>query len=67
MEYPKEPQFYTDKQQIIFTGDEKNSTLQSIDATLKRIESVLIELKNQSCVLGGQAPYQQKLKENSVN
>lgn len=67
MEYPKEPKFYSDKEQIVYMGDKKNNTLQSIDATLKRIESVLIELKNQSCVLGGQAPYQQKLKENSVN
>ncbi len=51
MEYPKEPKFYSDKEQIVYMGDKENSTLQSIDATLKRIESVLIELKNQSCVI----------------
>ena len=57
MEYPKEPKFYSDKEQIVYMGDKENSMFQSIDTTLKRIESVLIELKNQSCVLGGQVPY----------
>ncbi len=49
MEYPKEPQFYPDKQQIIFTGDKNNSTLQSIDGTLKRIETILLDFQKKEC------------------
>ncbi len=66
MEQPREPRFYPNEQQSIFACGKENNTLQSIDSTLKRIEKLMIQRKNQSFSLDGQVPYQQKSEENSV-
>lgn len=38
MEQPREPIFYPNKETSVFTVSPKDNTLQSIDATLQRIE-----------------------------
>lgn len=61
MEHPREPRFYPNEAVLsIRTDSNAEKTLQSIDGTLKRIEAILIEWKNQFSVWGGQAFSQQK-------
>lgn len=61
MEQPREPKFYPNEAILpIYASGGVEKTLQSIDGTLKRIEAILLELKNQFYVLDGQAFSQQK-------
>ena len=60
MEQPREPIFYPNKEKAFYFTGENSDTLQSIDRTLKRIEKLLIQIQNQSEVLGGQTLCQQK-------
>lgn len=57
----REPRFYPNEVTIPFkAGGNAEKTLQSIDDTLKRIEIILLGLKNQFSVLEGQVSSQQK-------
>ena len=76
MEQPREPKFYPDdevsvyaigsKNGELFAVGKKDNTLQSIDATLKRIEKLLIQLQSQFSVSGGLVPFQPMSEENST-
>lgn len=60
-EQPREPKFYPNEVTLPFkTGVNAEKTLQSIDDTLKRIETILVGLKTQFSVLEGQDFSQQK-------
>lgn len=61
MESLREPKFYPNEAVLPSrANDSVEKTLQGIDNTLKRIETILLELKNQFSVLDGQVSYQQK-------
>ncbi len=53
MEQPREPKFYPNEQVLPVRLDSGKGTLQSIDSTLKRIERLLIQMRNQSSVSDG--------------
>lgn len=61
MEQPREPRFYPNEVVLpIHSNRDVEKTLQSIDGTLKRIESTLLEVKTLFSALGDQAFFQQK-------
>ena len=64
MEYPREPKFYPNNEEFsIYPSGEAVKTLQSIDGTLKRIETIL-RSQNQCVALDVQVPFQQKSIKN---
>lgn len=67
MEYPREPRMYPKEGITIQTGMIQENTLQSIDSTLKRIEKILIQERNQSCILDGRELFQQTSIKNSID
>lgn len=77
MEQPREPKFYPNenisvyaigsKNGELYAVGEKDNTLQSINATLKRMEKLLIQFQSQFCVLDGLALCQQRSEENSTD
>ena len=61
VEQSREPRFYPHEAGFpIRVGSNAEKTLQSIDGTLKRVEVILLELKNQFSVSDGRVLYQQK-------
>ncbi len=60
MEQPREPIFYPDETKHFFAFGNDEETLQSIDSTLKRIEKLFIQMRNQSFASDGSALSGQK-------
>ena len=54
VEQPREPIFYPDNP-IPYVLPKGDDTLQCIDSTLKRIEKLLIQMRNQSSASDGSA------------
>lgn len=60
-EQPREPRFYPNELSLSFgTEENREKTLQNINDTLKRIETILVGLKTQFSVLEGQVSSQRK-------
>lgn len=67
LEYPKAPEFYPKEEINIPMRVTQENTLQSIDNTLKRIEKILIQVRNQFCTLDDQDLLEQRSIENLID